>query len=405
MDIAERITAHRARIDLVNGDETAIGLAKMATACTKTIDREARTVDFVVSNATVDRDGDIVDPSGWDLDRYKQNPVVFWAHRSRDLPVGKALTIGVEGEALVSTAQFASAAANPLAEHVFQCYAEGVLHAVSAGFRVLATEDILDDGGRAVGMKILQQELWEYSAVGIPSNPDALVRAAQKGVDLKWWEEWATKEMDEGRRSAPIADGLLTITGKGVVVPAGPAFLRLTGIDGVPPAAIDRAREKMAEAASIITSATAPATDKEATNFPEEGDDLPVSFASSAYPKFPAAEAELLRANYPQIWAMAKGLDGIDFAGAPDASLRRRERDAAAAMDTDGLAGVVACVRLRLVHAKGLEYMRQELTREKSRLADEARRAAPVITISDPLNRRVNIGAAAAQVLAERKGT
>jgi HK97 family phage prohead protease len=399
MDIEQRLAQHASRAELANGDETCTGLAKMCSDRAKMVDRDQRQIRFVVSNATVDRDGDIVEPDGWQLDKYLTNPVVFWAHRSRELPVAQSVSIGVEGDALVSVAQFASAAANPMAEHVFQCYAEGCLRAVSAGFRILAAEDILDQGGRFIGMRITQQELWEYSAVGIPANPDALMLAGAKGVDLKWWQKWAEEELDEGRAPQSVSDAFLNISGKGIVVPAGDVSIRITGnkFSDMPVKTRDAIRDMATRAADMVKQATAK---DGVTNFPEMGDDSPVTLASSAYPKFPAAEAEALRVAYPDIWAACSDKHTAPFDGSEDA-IRMREEKAPEVMDAAGLAGVVDCVRLRVVHSKGIDYMRATLRAEKDRIADAARKSAPVITIDDPKNKRINVGQAAAAILAK----
>lgn len=398
MDLSERLANHAGAATLHLGEEVCKGLVKMAPQTVKAVDREARTVDFTVSDATVDRDGDIVEPTGWKLDKYLQNPVVLWAHRSRDLPVAKAVSIGVEGDALVSKAQFATASANPMGEHVFQCYAEGMLQAVSAGFKILAHEDILDEGGRFLGLKITNQELWEYSAVGIPSNPNALTRARAKGVDLQWWQKWAEQELDEGQAPDDVRDAYLNLTGKGVVVRLPDLTLRATASQGVD-LKPEQQEKIQADLEALAKQYEPKDPDAEITNFPEPGDNEPITLAASAYPKFPAAEAEALRVAYPTIWAKG-GVEAVD-ASAPD-DLRRREAAAPQALDGEGLAAVVDCVRLRIVHSKGIQWMRDTLRAEKDRIAEEARKSAPVITLTDPGNELVQMDAAIAAIVAER---
>ena len=39
-----------------------------------------RTMTFVISNGGVDGDNDTIDPSGWDLENFRRNPVVLWSH-------------------------------------------------------------------------------------------------------------------------------------------------------------------------------------------------------------------------------------------------------------------------------------------------------------------------------------
>ena len=54
----------------------------------------------VISTPTLDRDREIVVAGGIDLMQFRSNPVVTFAHRYDELPVGKALWIKHEGERL-----------------------------------------------------------------------------------------------------------------------------------------------------------------------------------------------------------------------------------------------------------------------------------------------------------------
>ena len=49
----------------------------------------------IISTSRVDRDGDTIDPRGWQLDDYRKNGVVLFGHDSRSIPVGKTTTIGL----------------------------------------------------------------------------------------------------------------------------------------------------------------------------------------------------------------------------------------------------------------------------------------------------------------------
>ena len=50
----------------------------------------------VASNETRDRVGDIVKVDGWDLKNFKRNPVLLFAHKYDQPPVGIAKNIRVE---------------------------------------------------------------------------------------------------------------------------------------------------------------------------------------------------------------------------------------------------------------------------------------------------------------------
>jgi HK97 family phage prohead protease len=146
----------------------------------------ARTIRFCLSTAGVDRDNDTIDPRGWQLDNYRRNPVVLWAHDYRALPVARAVRIGVEGDRLVAAAEFAE---HPFADSVFKLYQGGFLRATSVGFRPIEATPNPARGG----IDFTKQELLEFSCVPIPANPDALAVAAAKGVDVSLVRGWLAR--------------------------------------------------------------------------------------------------------------------------------------------------------------------------------------------------------------------
>ena len=66
---------------------------KQTTGEVKVLDPEQRTLSMVVSTEAKDRDGDIIEAKGWELDNYRNNPVVLFAHKYNEPAVAKALTI------------------------------------------------------------------------------------------------------------------------------------------------------------------------------------------------------------------------------------------------------------------------------------------------------------------------
>ena len=49
----------------------------------KTHSTEASGMEFILSDATADRFGDIVEPAGWQLDNFKKNPIALFGHDSK----------------------------------------------------------------------------------------------------------------------------------------------------------------------------------------------------------------------------------------------------------------------------------------------------------------------------------
>ncbi len=138
-------------------------------------------IDFVSSDETLDRYGEIIVASGWQLENYRKNPVVLNAHNYGDIlfTIGRALITEVRGPALFQRIEFATDI-NPVARIAYGLYRGKFLNAVSVGFIPLRWETGSPDAGFI--RKYLEQELVEVSAVGIPANPNALQLALQEGA-------------------------------------------------------------------------------------------------------------------------------------------------------------------------------------------------------------------------------
>jgi len=147
----------------------------------KSIDKDARRVDFVASTDAIDSWGEIVEQD-WILERFKANPVILFGHNSRELPVGKATRCEVVTEngraQLECTIEFLSEKANPKAEQVWQSICEGALRAVSVGFM---PGDYRWEKRNGVEVFVLSKNtLHEISVVPIPANPEALAKMKAK---------------------------------------------------------------------------------------------------------------------------------------------------------------------------------------------------------------------------------
>ncbi len=148
----------------------------------RAVHKDKREADFVASDETIDSYDDIVEQS-WKLGRFNKNPVILFAHNSRELPIGQAVQCGVEGGALECTIRFASEAANPLAEQVWQCVQEGVLRAVSVGFNPGSVRYEKRDGNEVCVLS--DNELFEISVTPIGANPNALAKMRAKALAMR----------------------------------------------------------------------------------------------------------------------------------------------------------------------------------------------------------------------------
>jgi HK97 family phage prohead protease len=140
----------------------------------KSIRANQREADFVASTDAVDSHGEVIDQSSWVLNHYVANPVVLYAHDSRELPIGKATNVGVRSGRLEATIQFASAESNPMAEQVWRLVQEGMLRAVSVGFVPTDGRYEVRDGAEVFVWT--SPVLKEISVVPVPANHEALSR-------------------------------------------------------------------------------------------------------------------------------------------------------------------------------------------------------------------------------------
>jgi hypothetical protein len=138
---------------------------------------------FVASDETVDRYGDIIRASGWQLDNFRRNPVLLFGHVSRSLPLGKVEPIAVEGTRLIAHAEFTPDGTSAFNDTVWHMVDQGFLNAVSVSFMPLADPNPMFDASKQLtGFEFVAQELLELSVVTVPANPNAIALA--KGLGL-----------------------------------------------------------------------------------------------------------------------------------------------------------------------------------------------------------------------------
>ena len=143
----------------------------------KSIDEEKRIIRGVATTPSVDRVGDIIDPLGVKYD----NPLpLLWQHE-HDKPIGsvkfdKPTKAGIEFEAEIASTDEPGTLKDRLDE-AWQSIKMGLVRAVSIGFR--AIEYAFMDSG---GIRYVETEVYELSAVTIPANADALITEV-KSID------------------------------------------------------------------------------------------------------------------------------------------------------------------------------------------------------------------------------
>ena len=125
---------------------------------------------FVMSDATVDRYGDVIEPDGWDLKNFRLNPIALFGHDS-SLPVGIWKNVRVDNGSLVGNLELLPAGRSERVDEIRAFVETGMLRAVSVGFRPIDAEAMPGNTG---GIRYLESELVECSLVSIPANPNAL---------------------------------------------------------------------------------------------------------------------------------------------------------------------------------------------------------------------------------------
>lgn len=129
----------------------------------------------VASSSVVDRHGEVVSVSGWDLKNFKKNPVLLWSHDHTIPAIGVAKTIKVEGTGKTAKLMFNPEFHDitPEAKAIKTMFEQGILNSFSVGFKPIDMD----------GNVYTKQELLEISAVNVPANPDARMMAYKSLTD------------------------------------------------------------------------------------------------------------------------------------------------------------------------------------------------------------------------------
>lgn len=156
---------------------------------------EDETFRFVISNGDVDRYDSTVNVEGWKLEHYRMNPVVMWAHQIySDPPIGRSVSVGVEGKELVAEVEFVKREVYPFAGMVRDLVAGGFLRAASVSWDPIKW--VYNEGRSYWAVDYLEQELLEWSIVPVGGNAEALIEARAAGVSLDPLAGWAEEQLD-----------------------------------------------------------------------------------------------------------------------------------------------------------------------------------------------------------------
>jgi|2_EtaG_2_1085320.scaffolds.fasta_scaffold06096_3 hypothetical protein len=136
----------------------------------------------IASTATPDRYGDIIVQAGWELDNYRNAPVVMPWHNYNSLAVGRGESVGLNSDGNLAM-DIVWDTGWKLGRDLARQYSEGFMRGVSVGFRPLefverSSLDKEDPQFSERGFLIQGAELLELSAAPVPVQQEALAAKA-----------------------------------------------------------------------------------------------------------------------------------------------------------------------------------------------------------------------------------
>jgi HK97 family phage prohead protease len=143
-----------------------------------------REIIACISTTAVDRQNEVVLPTGM-LRKNHAGMTVFYNHDT-SRPIGVTLWIKPHDGKIL--AKFRCTDKTPFARDIFALAQDGVLRTYSIGFRPLESSpptaaEIRQHPEWADAVRVHRSwELLEFSLVGVPANPEALMLAISKGI-------------------------------------------------------------------------------------------------------------------------------------------------------------------------------------------------------------------------------
>jgi len=164
-------------------------------------------IEHFISTETKDREGDIMRVDGMKI---VGKPVVLMAHGRGPMgsePIAKPLSIGAETfkgrKGILAKTQFFP---DELGRRLYAKAKDGYAPNWSIGYSVQEAKD-LQENGRYMGRDVLKWQLFEYSMVGVPMNPDAHGPVSLPTKKEDGFEAVAFKIMSESDQDAQETQG------------------------------------------------------------------------------------------------------------------------------------------------------------------------------------------------------
>ena len=178
-----------------------------------------RVVRFRASDETVDRTGDVILATSWELGEFVSNPIITAFHDNYTRwPLGHAVAAGVIDRALYIDCEFDPPELDAEADKVLGKIRHGTIRAGSVGFMAAGLE-IRGKSKRAdlfeqfpTAQRIFTKSiLYEFTVCPVPANPSALVekmreRYAAKDGNVTVADNAARKETEENEELEPVSE-------------------------------------------------------------------------------------------------------------------------------------------------------------------------------------------------------
>ena len=137
--------------------------------------------EFIMSDETVDRYGDVIVAEGWDLRDFKSNPIALLNHNT-DAIIGRWEKVRIDGKRLVGRLVFAEPGTDSVVDKVRKWWDQKLIRMVSVGFLPVKSEPLNEgDDDWLAPTRFVKQKLLECSLVAIPANPNAGPLSSSKG--------------------------------------------------------------------------------------------------------------------------------------------------------------------------------------------------------------------------------
>jgi len=148
------------------------------------VDMKARTVVSVIATDSLDRDNEVVLPSGINIKDFMKNPIVLFQHE-QTVPIGKCVEMAVEAGNITTKTFFAERPETHEGEWfpdtILSLFDQGILRGFSIGFQADPKHIRCSKKDKAtwpgVNKVYARTLLTEYSVVSVPSNGEALAKS------------------------------------------------------------------------------------------------------------------------------------------------------------------------------------------------------------------------------------